>query len=199
MRIHTQKGREWKVLGDQRGLGEKGMISDRGNLNEMQRYSKWSLGDLCIVLCVFITFSLLAFLPFLSCPVSISHTHPLRSRSPFHSLIHTFMQLECQWGPRSLSTQQCNSLTAADLCQEEPQMPQQQFTCWRHYNHLNYRKQSRFVILSWADFSHCSPTPYVYIKWHIMSIFTSTMHAWWIFIFPIERCSVCTVWEGVFA
>lgn len=52
MRIHTQKGREWKVLGDHRGLGEKGMISDRGNLNEMQRYSKWSLGDLCIV-CVF--------------------------------------------------------------------------------------------------------------------------------------------------
>lgn len=150
-------------------------------------------------LCVFITFSLLAFLPFLSCPVSISHTHPLRSRSPFHSLIHTFMQLECQWGPRSLSTQQCNSLTAVDLCQEEPQMPQQQFTCWWYYNNLNYRKQSRFVIVSWADFSHCKSIQYVYIKWHIMYIFTITKHSWWIFIFSYRtllhlhslRGSVC--------
>lgn len=59
----------------------------------------------------------------------------------------------------------------------------QQFTCCRYYHHLNYRKQSRFVIVSWADFSHCNPIQYVYIKRYIMYIFTITKHGWWIFIF----------------
>lgn len=96
MSIHAQRGGEWKVLGDRRGLGEKGMISDRGNLNEMQRYSKWSLGDLCVV-CVFSLHShFWHFFPSShALSPSLIHT-PLQSRSPFHSLIHTFMQLECQ-------------------------------------------------------------------------------------------------------
>lgn len=132
------------------------------------------------VLHVFITFSLLAFLPFLSCSASISHTHPLAVALSFslpHT--HTFMQLECQWVTRSLSTQQCNSLTAVDLCQEETQMLQQQFICWL-CSHLNYRKQSRFVTVSWAYFLRSKPIQYAYIKWHIMFIFTIPVKGWWI-------------------
>lgn len=92
-------------------------------------------------------------LPSLSQALSSSVIHTLlQSHSPLSlSDTHTFMQLECQWGTRSQSMQQCNSLTAVDPCQEETQMLQQQFISWL-CSQLNYRKQSRFVTVRREDF-----------------------------------------------